>query len=520
MRFEFRSVRFVRRASSFTALLLDRRRSARLGVRLGFESLESRCLLSGSGLRPISEIGDHVANSAEETSGIDLLGMAATGSADGISAPSLDDGSSAGAIGSSIASASEGIGFGQSFLSDGTESQPSRDAIVKRGDIEYGFGTFNPAGESELVRVEMVQAAFEFAQAGDVVTIGPGVYDFGRGGPYLLPPCLVRGSGSGVTIFQSEKLIDGEAATPTTAAIAMGPSFALQDGTDLEDMSLTTTPWNIYEDGGCVGFLPTTSNAHAIVRRCQIQANDWAVYNWSPGNTLVLADSTVTSGRVCIAAENSGDGQNFYLVRCKLIGDASLSSSIGATSNQANGGVFGVVARGGNIRLFDCEIDLKGETPTSPSFTPRVCGITDLGGGNADPARVDAIQVWNLRCSIDPNGSDPARCFDLDLHYSTTQAQFQATPGWGSAVDGTLSRSWNWPAPSPLLITVLATAAAPAPLKLSPSALPARPTDALYGLGSTRIGLVDSFIDRPLDEPLDTIDFEAIADNWVARFTG
>ncbi len=514
-------MRFAQRpSSSFTTLRLDRRRRARSGVRLGFESLESRFLLSGSGLRPFSEIGNNFADPTKESSGIDLLSIAATGSADGISTPSLAGGLSDPASESAITSANQGIGFGQSLLSGGTESQPSRDAVVQRGNIEYGFGTFNPAGESQIVKVQMVLAAFQFAQAGDVVTIGPGIYDFGRGGPYFLPPCLVRGSGSGVTIFQSEKLIDGEAATPTTAAIAMGPSFALQDGTDLEDMSLTTTPWNIYEDGGCVGFLPTTTNAHAIVRRCQIQANDWAVYNWSPGNALLLTDSTVTSGRVCIAAENSGDGQNFDIERCTLICDASLSSSIGATSNRANGGVFGVVARGGNIRLFECEIDLKGETPTWPSFTPRVCGITDLGGGNADPARVDAIQVWNLRCSIDSNGSDPAQCFDLDLHYLTTQAQFLATPGWGSAVDGTLSRSWNWPAPSPLLTMVLTTETAPAPLKQSPSALPVRPTDALYDLGSARIGLSESFIDRPLDELLDTIDFEAIADHRLGRFTG
>ena len=158
MRFEFRSVRFARRASSFTAMLLDRRRRARSGVRLGFESLESRCLLN-------------VANPSEETSGIDLFGAAATGSADGISTPSLAGGLSARAIGSATTSSSEGFGFGQSLLSDGTESQPNRDAVVKRGDIEYGFGTFNPARESELVKVQMVQAAFEFAEAGDVVTI-------------------------------------------------------------------------------------------------------------------------------------------------------------------------------------------------------------------------------------------------------------------------------------------------------------------------------------------------------------
>jgi hypothetical protein len=438
----FRPLR-PRRPSSVAPLCLDRQRRARSGVRLAFESLESRCLLSGSGFRPTSEIGNNIADRTEQTAGMDLLRMAAAGYADGISTPSMANRNVNPTIATEFSTLP--FRFGQSLLSGGIDCQPECDAIVMRGGVEYRFATWMPADESALVKAQMVQAAFKFAEAGDVVTIEPGIYDFGRGGPYLLPPCLVRGSGPGVTILQSQKLIDGETATPTTAAIAVGPSFALQDGTVLEDMSLITTPWNIYEDGGCVGFLPTTSNAHAIVRRCQIQANDWAVYNWSPGNTLLLADSTVTSGRVCIAAEDSGDGQNFYIVRCKLIGDASLSSSIGATSNQTNGGVFGVVARGGKVQLIDCDISLKGETPTWPSFTPRVCGVTDVGGDNASPAGVDEIMLWNLRCNIDPNGCDPTQCFDLDLKYPYVQAQLRATPGWGSAADGTLSKSWSWP---------------------------------------------------------------------------
>jgi hypothetical protein len=313
---------------------------------------------------------------------------------------------------------------------------------VQRGGVEYYFGTSTPAGESELLRGQIVQYAFEFAKAGDVVTIEPGTFDFGRGGPYYLPPCLVQGSGRGVTILNSEKTIDADGVTPGQSE---GVSFALQEGTILEDCTLITTPWNPYEDGGCVGFLSTTTNAHAFVARCDIQANDWAVYNWSPGNSLILEDSTVTSGRVCIAAEDSGVGQSFYIVGCKLIGDASLSSSIGATSNQANGGVFGVVARGGKVQFVDCEISLKGRASTGPSWTPRTCGVTDVGGANADPAGVDQIVLWNLTCHIDPNGCDPTQCFDLDLKYPYVQAQLQVTGGSGSAPDGTLSKSWSSP---------------------------------------------------------------------------
>jgi hypothetical protein len=406
---------------------LNRRRRARSGVRLAFESLESRCLLSGSGVRSIGEIGNHVRNPTDGTAGIDLLSMAATGSAGAFSAPSLANDFSAFAI--------------RNILNSQTD--PSNcDAIVERGGMEYRFASVNPAAESEQVKARIVQAAFNFAKPGDVVTIEPGTFDFGNGGPYYLPPCLVQGSGRGITILKSEKTIDADGVTPGQSE---GVSFALQDGTILEDCTLVTTPWNPLQDGGCVGFLSTTTYAHAIVQNCDIQANDWAVYNWSGGNSLLLADSTVTSGRVCIAAEDSGAGQDFYIVRCKLIGDASLSSSTGDTSDQTTGGVFGMVARGGKVQLIDCDISLKGRASTGPSWTPRTCGVTDLGGANADPAGVDEIVLWNLTCHIDPNGCDPTQCFDLDLKYPYVQVQLQVTAGSGSAADGTLSQSWSSP---------------------------------------------------------------------------
>ena len=406
----------------------NHRRRVRSCARFGFEPLESRCLLSGSGFLPIGAIGGQIANQAAGTASIDLVSMAATGSASASSTPLL---------------ASD---FGIFVI--GRKTDPVNcDVIVQRGAMEYCFGTATPASESEQLRAQVVEIAFEFAKAGDVVTIGPGTFDFGQGGPYYLPPCLVQGSGRGVTILESEKMIDPDGVTPGQSE---GVSFALQDGTILEDCSLITTPFNSSQDGGCVGFVSTTTNAHAIVERCDIQANDWGVYNWSPGNSLILEDSTVTSGRVCIAAEDSGLGQNFYIVDCKLIGDASLSSSTGDTSDPSTGGVFGVVARGGKVQLVDCEISLKGRASTGPAWTPRTCGVTDLGGANDDPASVDQFVLWNLTCHIDPNGCDPTQCFDLDLRYSYVQAQLRVIGGSGSGPDGTLSESW----PSPSITSV------------------------------------------------------------------
>jgi hypothetical protein len=391
-------------------MCLNRRRRARSGVRLAFESLESRCLLSGSGFQPISAIG-----------------RAATGSADAVSAHSL---------------VNDFTAFGIRNILNQQTDPSTCDAIVQRGGIEYGFASFNPAAESAPAKARIVQAAFKFAKPGDVVTIEPGTFDFGITGPYLLPPCLVQGSGRGVTILKSEKIIDADGVTPGQGE---GVSFALQDGTILENCTLITTPSNPNQDSGCVGFLSTTTNAQAIVQNCDIQANDWAVYNWSPGNSLILTYSTVTSGRVCIAAEDSGDGQDFLLVRCNLIGDASLSISTGDTSDQTTGGVFGVVARGGKVELLDCDISLKGRASTGPSWSPRACGVTDVGGANAYPAGIDQILLSNLTCHIDPNGCDPTQCFDLDLKYPYVQAQLQVMGGSGSAADGTLSESWSSP---------------------------------------------------------------------------
>ncbi len=147
------------------------------------------------------------------------------------------------------------------------------------------------------------------------------------------------------------------------------------------------------------------------------------------------------------AAENSGEGQTLIAERCHVYGDATWSKSMGETSNRNNGGLFGAVCRGGLARFIDCEFQLQGQDPNTGnangSFAPRVCGIVDRGGGNTESGRA-VIEVYNLRCSISPNGADPARCFDLDLEfpYVRDKARVNWQNCWGMSADGLLKRSW------------------------------------------------------------------------------
>ncbi len=323
------------------------------------------------------------------------------------------------------------------------------DAMLVHGSTQTRF--LAPSGDKkETARAAAVLAAFaRVSEPTDVVEVGPGTFDFGNQPPVMLPKCKIKGQGKGSTLFVSQKQIDPyERPSRDPAArrekIAGGTAWCFQDGTVVEDISFTDDCFNPGEDGGCIGFLSETTGATAVMRRCACWCRDWTVYNWSPNNRLLIEDCELTTGRVALAADNSGDGQQFYVIRTRIFGDASLSKSIGATSNKKTGGVFGAVCRGGRTRLIDCEINLKGGASTAPSFTPRAAAITDSGGANGAPAANTRIEIYNLRSSIDPNGADPAQCFDLDLRHEYVRKQLRCNLSncWGSAADGGLKKNF------------------------------------------------------------------------------
>jgi hypothetical protein len=288
-------------------------------------------------------------------------------------------------------------------------------------------------------KANALRSAFSLAKPGDLVLIGLGTFDFGplASGHVILPDKVtVRGMGRELTTLTSSIISD-----------TFGTSFALQN-TVVEDLTLKNDCWYDSEDGRCVGFdngafgVPAGPFT-ATIRRCNLWCRDWCCYCWSPGNVWTLDDCDITTGRVGIAAENSGNGQDITLHRCRIFGDASLSKSRGETSNQTNGGVFGCIARGGPLRLYDCEINIKGKKSEYPSYTPRACGIVDRGGGG-DAAGRAVISLYNLRCTVNPNGADPTMCWDLNLEFPYVQQAVKCNWSncWGSAADGTLSKSW------------------------------------------------------------------------------
>jgi hypothetical protein len=299
------------------------------------------------------------------------------------------------------------------------------------------------ADRTPAQKAEAVRSAIKAAKPGDLLLIGLGTFDFGpaASGHVILPDKVtVRGMGRELTILQSEIISD-----------TFGCSFSLQN-TVVEDLTVMNKCWYFAEDGRAIGFdngqfgVPA-GPFKATIRRCNVWCTDWAVYNWAPDNTLHLKDDEITTGRVGIACENSGNGQNVTIDDVRVNGDASLSNSRGETSNHDTGGIFGIIVRGGPIKVSNYRFTAKGrpqaDQDANQSWTPRICAITDKGGGGDASGRA-VLSVYNMRSEITPNGSDPAKCWDIDLQYDYVQKAARVNWGncWGSAADGGLSKNW------------------------------------------------------------------------------
>lgn len=267
-----------------------------------------------------------------------------------------------------------------------------------------------------LAKALNVRAAFKAWDGGklDSYLWSNGEFDFGPDDPLLFPSCSVSGLGKEATIAKGQRIIDPN---------ATGLQFQLRS-TTLSDMTLVNDCGQFddqghlqpHEDGGCVGFLggPYT----ATIRDCNISARDWAVFLWEPSilNRLLIEDCDITTGRVGIASESSGVGQNVTVRRSRIYGDANLSKSEGATSNAKDGGVFGVVHRGGLLSLSDTEIKIIGGTNV-----PRACAITDHGGGNDGISSDTQIELYNHRSLVMPKGAKS--WYDLDIADQSLQVK-------------------------------------------------------------------------------------------------
>jgi hypothetical protein len=323
-------------------------------------------------------------------------------------------------------SQSQGISTGAGL--PGGAPFPEWDALVVHANGVVN--RFISASKDPVAKGAILRTALATANAGDKVLVGAGLYDFGHAAGNVVFP-------DGVTIQGLDQLV-----THLFGSVwsdNQGTQFVLQN-TVVSDMTLECQTYAPNEDGRTIGFdnkLPGPFNA--VIRRCKIIGNSWAVYNWNNfGHHLLIEDSTVVSGRLCIAAMGSGGAtsQFFDIVRCKLIGDASLSNDIGATSNFDYGGVFGCMVRGGVVRIIDSEMQLTGRPSLWPSWTPRVAGISDTFEAGPGHATVEAD---NLQCHVNPNGAPLVNCWDFDIR-SPNIINVIVKGGRGSAPDG----SFRW----------------------------------------------------------------------------
>lgn len=232
--------------------------------------------------------------------------------------------------------------------------------------------------------------------------------DFGE---YVkIPACQHTGSGRYVTVLAGTNLID-----------LGGPTFQPQNGkTRIESLSFVNKCRNPDQDDGAFGTWDDLAGACDVsLDDVLIQANDWAFFCWQPGNKFHLTNFAIVTGRVGIANENSGSGSTFLAEHGTIRGDASLSTSIGATSDKLTGGVFGVIARGGYTLLNDVLFDLKNQPqtglPRPNTFSPRTACVTDRGGQSDVSADSTRIELNNIRWQIDPNGADPSLALVCDF---------------------------------------------------------------------------------------------------------
>lgn len=302
------------------------------------------------------------------------------------------------------------------------------DALLIHGAAQTRFiGDQAPASRAATVR-RAITAEAALNDPTDVIEVAPGRFDFSAS-PLTLPACTLRGQGPQSTIFTSAWFDwDG------TRRIA----FQLANGTTLENLTLSQASPDLTVDGICCGF-PAPA-LKATLRHVAIQGREWGLYCWQPACVCTAEKCTITAGRVCVASENSGNGQTFTLSHCHIFGDSSLSQCATSydVSNLANGGVFGVVHRGGLMKLCGTTIVIKGAPAAGQPQLPRACAITDVGGNNSVPAGNTKFDLDNVRLSV----SGAPTWYDIDLQFNYTQAGYSQWHCRGSESDGSLKRSW------------------------------------------------------------------------------
>ncbi len=145
--------------------------------------------------------------------------------------------------------------------------------------------------------------------------------------------------------------------------------------------------------------------------RCEIISNAWAFYSWNNcGDKVDIIDSKIVSGHQGVSIMGSGSYQstsskdnevNIYRSTININVNNSFVETKSAVNNDKYGGVYGVVSRGGKIKVVDCDFYLIGEKERNSN--PVCVAISD--SFNTPGAKYTEIHLFNNRFYIIPNRS-------------------------------------------------------------------------------------------------------------------
>lgn len=331
--------------------------------------------------------------------------------------------------------------------------------------------TYGPA-ISDLERCDLIRQAVREMKAGDTLLLSEGRFDCdckNRGNLLFPNNVTVTGAGMDKTHLFSNCWSDDQ-----------GIAFEVRSGT-YSDLTFENQSWQINEDGRTIGMYEgikrTPDNVHQVFEngvrvveepkpgpftatfgRVKFIGNAWVIYDWSTrGNTWNIRDSVVVSGRQGVSMmAGGGSFQNAYILRTKFDIDTMRSQDIGWTSNKLVGGGYGVVARGGNVKVEDSEFHMKcGTTPSQYSWVPRCVGVFDGNNFGSDSSAWTYIELINNRWFINGNGSPDT--YDIFMTNEGVKEKLIVSGGCGSGLNCLITKNWSsstptlTPTPTPTL---------------------------------------------------------------------
>ena len=257
-----------------------------------------------------------------------------------------------------------------------------------------------------------------------VVTLGPGIFDFGPF-PAMVAGhrLIVRGAGRDATVLVGH----GE----THSSFACAIECTARDVT-FEDLTLQSDV-GAGAQSCVVGYASsrTVEGASLTIRRCRVLGSMFGVYSWiAPRHRILLEDSEIAAGRfVCAPAMSGAGADSTYLTirRCVIRGDASLRQIADDApppnvtgDDETYSTVYGIYFRGGTVKVYDSLFDLKRD-----SHMHAVLGV----GFPSNAAAGSKLSLVNCVFEIEPNGA--LRAADIETQLPSVVPDIQIYGGVG-----------------------------------------------------------------------------------------